>query len=393
MGELSIFGNSLVENVSMQPGECSSSSNMELVVKNVPAVENCVDDTHAGNAWKLFYEQYLSRDGIYLPEQENSYGSDVLIRITDFMQNSSITYEGDPSSKQVFLETVSNSLQKQKTYLIGISLKCYDDSCCAVSHEIIKEEVAKFLYPVSSQLDLEENNVTVIQLIVSDIYTPEICSYLTDNQSWILDSGVYYEDGNEQLTNRSFSSQSFVGSHREWLTIPSGCQLVICSPQSLTEILGGTPDNELERLFCNSRAWWEHFRLLWILLDSSLLEPLKILSSEKSKQVAGAVTQAHEHSTIDANVVQAKSKNMEAVSSSVGSVRQGEFDWMEFLKTYCDLTESEASECLYALKRFSESEMEVISTSMLKELGIDDPLKRAKIVTGMASYASKKRQS
>jgi len=66
---------------------------------------------------------------------------------------------------------------------------------------------------------------------------------------------------------------------------------------------------------------------------------------------------------------------------------------MEFLKTYCDLTESEASECLYALKRFSESEMEVISTSMLEKLGIDDPLKRAKIVTGMASYASKKRQS
>ncbi|KAK4524488.1 hypothetical protein GAYE_SCF03G2389 [Galdieria yellowstonensis] len=376
MGELSIFGNSLVENVSMQPGECSSSSNMELVVKSVPAVDNYVDDTHAGNAWQLFYEQYLSRDGIYLPDQENSYGSDVLIRITDFMQNSSITYEGDPFSKQVSLETVSNSLQKQKTYLIGISLKCYDDSCCAVSHEIIKEEVAKFLYPVSSQLDLE-NNVTVIQLIVSDIYTPEICSYLKDNQSWILDSGVYYEDGNGQLTNLSLSSQSFVGSHREWLTIPSGCQLVICSPQSLTEFLGGTPDNKLERLFCNSQAWWEHFKLLWTLLENSLRESLKILSSEKSKQDAGAVAQG-------------KSKKMKAVSSSVGSVRQGKFDWMEFLKTYCDLTESEASECSNMLRRLGEEEMEGMDSTILQLLGFKDPIVRARVVAGIRSYIRNK---
>jgi hypothetical protein len=37
---------------------------------------------------------------------------------------------------------------------------------------------------------------------------------------------------------------------------------------------------------------------------------LKILSSEISKQDAGAVTQAHEHSTIESSVMQAKSKNM-----------------------------------------------------------------------------------
>jgi hypothetical protein len=101
---------------------------------------------------------------------------------------------------------------------------------------------------------------------------------------------------------------------------------------------------------------------------------------------------------IDANRLgsttkRSKRKRARRGFSSVGSVQQDEFDWKEFLKTYCDLTESEASECLYALKRFSESEMEVISTSMLEKLGIDDPLKRAKIVTGMASYASKKRQS
>jgi len=69
--------------------------------------------------------------------------------------------------------------------------------------------------------------------------------------------------------------------------------------------------------------------LLWTLFDNSL--SLKILSLEISKQDAGAVTQqAHEHSTIESSVMQAKSKKMKAVSSSVGAVRQGKFDWMEF---------------------------------------------------------------
>jgi hypothetical protein len=89
---------------------------------------------------------------------------------------------------------------------------------------------------------------------------------------------------------------------------------------------------------------------------------------------------------IDANRVDSTFNS----SSSVVSARGDRFDWMEFLKTYCDLTESEATECLHALEGFSESEMEVVNKGMLKELGIDDPLKRVKVVTGMASYARNK---
>jgi hypothetical protein len=66
---------------------------------------------------------------------------------------------------------------------------------------------------------------------------------------------------------------------------------------------------------------------------------------------------------------------------------------MEFVKTYCKLTESEDSEYLYTLGGFSGSEMKVVDTSMLKELGIDDSLKRLKFVVDMASYARKKRPS
>jgi len=93
----------------------------------------------------------LSRDEIYYPHQENSYGHDVLIRISDFMQSPLSTYAGEASTEQV-----SNSLKKQRTYVINISLKCYHESSCVISREMIKEEVAKVLYSVSSQLDLEE---------------------------------------------------------------------------------------------------------------------------------------------------------------------------------------------------------------------------------------------
>ena len=130
--------------------------------------------------------------------------------------------------------------------------------------------------------------------------------------------------------------------------------------------------------------------MLWTLLDNSLLESLKILSLEKSKQDAGAVTQAHEHSTIDANVVQAKSKNMEAVSSSVGSVRQGEFNWMEFLKTYCNLTESEARECSDMLKVMIEEDLMGVDTAVLERLGIEEPAIRLRVVAGIRSYMRNK---
>jgi len=102
------------------------------------------------------------------------------------------------------------------------------------------------------------------------------------------------------------------------------------------------------------------------------------------------VTRAHEHSTIESNVLQAKSKKMKAVSSFAGSVRQGEFDWMEFLRTYCDLTESEASECSNKLRGLGEEEMEEIDSSILQELGFKDPIVRFKVVAGIRSYIRNK---
>jgi hypothetical protein len=77
----------------------------------------------------------------------------------------------------------------------------------------------------------------------------------------------------------------------------------------------------------------------------------------------------------------------------VVSVRQGEFDWMEFLKTYCRLTESEASECCDTLKLMREQEFTSVDTAILEGLGIEDPRTRLKIVAGIQRYIRNKPRS
>jgi len=97
----------------------------------------------------------------------------------------------------------------------------------------------------------------VIQLIGSNKYTADVCSYIKDNQSCILNSGVYYEDSYGLSTSISLSSHSFASSHRKWLTTLSHVQLVLFNFSS-----------HLDRA-----SWFD-----------SLLELLEVLSSEDSKQ-------------------------------------------------------------------------------------------------------------
>jgi hypothetical protein len=60
--------------------------------------------------------------------------------------------------------------------------------------DMIKEEVDKFLVPVSSQLKLEKNDIWAIQLVVSTSYNNEVSSHFTDKRNWIMNTGVYYEE-------------------------------------------------------------------------------------------------------------------------------------------------------------------------------------------------------
>jgi hypothetical protein len=91
---------------------------------------------------------------------------------------------------------------------------------------------------------------------------------------------------------------------------------------------------------------------------------------------------------IDANRVESTVK-----SSSVVPERQGQFDWIEFLKTYCDLTESEARVYCDTLKLMREQEFTSVDTAILEGLGIEDPRTRLKIVAGIQRYIRNKPRS
>jgi len=85
-----------------------------------------------------------------------------------------------------------------------------------------------------------------------------------------------------------------------------------------------------------------------------------------------------------------KSFTRSSSSSPVVSVRQGEFDWMDFLKTYCDLTEAEARESSYRLSRLREQDLEGLDSYLLELLGIKDRQVRIKIVAGVGKYIESK---
>jgi len=63
---------------------------------------------------------------------------------------------------------------------------------------------------------------------------------------------------------------------------------------------------------------------------------------------------------------------------------------MEFLKTYCNLTESEARECSDMLKVMIEEDLMGVDTAVLERLGIEEPAIRLKVVAGIRSYMRNK---
>ncbi|KAK4526317.1 hypothetical protein GAYE_SCF22MG4231 [Galdieria yellowstonensis] len=380
LGELSIFHQSFVEDIVWEIEKC--------YVRTVPSFHSelktsysAKEQSYSPNAWKEFYDKFLSEDGIFLPNRLNSNGPDILVRVSvPIDDDSSSSDESGSSLTEMLMDTSS---KKRRVYLIGIALKYYNRSTVSVG--MIKEEVDKFLVPVSSQLDLEENDIWAVQLVVSTSYNNEISSHFTEKQNWVMNTGVYYERRFEKKrpSPGAWQDASSSNSDKEGLHIGPNCQLVVCSVDNLKDFLGQQVYEQLLKVYSDNES---------VLMK---LDPLaKLLGRNLERLWRSDVPVVPEPSQMDIVSTRTDTDEMQVTErKGVVSVRQGRFDWMEFLKTYCDLTESEASECLYALERFSESEMEVVDTSMLKELGIDDPRKRAKIVTGMRSYARKKRQS
>jgi hypothetical protein len=141
------------------------------------------------------------------------------------------------------------------TYLIGISSREHESSGLRVTCGVIKQQVLQFLCPVASQLDLEKNNLMVIHLIVSDEYSVKVLRHFTDQQSWVLDSGIYYKDGRKDVKYRSFCSERVDETEEDWLTVPPRCQVLVCSPKTLAEIMPLSPRSV--------------FRFFWVILTKN----------------------------------------------------------------------------------------------------------------------------
>ncbi|GJQ14328.1 hypothetical protein GpartN1_g6119.t1 [Galdieria partita] len=396
LGELSIFRHSFVEHISIESTETIDSLKVDPIPNYVPAFSSTVSRIHSANGatyhintWKPFFEKYLSKDGIFVPIRQNSNGPEVLIRVTDMKDNSFLAIQDESSSEQTPMETETT---KKRVYLIGITLKCFQLSSSGVGRSMIKAEVAKFLHPVASQLELEQNDLTAIQLIVSNKYTEEVSRQFRDNQNWILNSGVYYEDNNNNIVYSSINSEIQPQNIREeWLWIPPHCQVVVCSTTSLQTFLGRKASEELERVFGDNVGWLEQLKPLYDLLSNSFVDLLRRIPFEEYERNSGMMERRSTRPRMDMNVMQVEDTRGESTISVPSSV-QVSFDWMNFLKVYCHLTEEESTQCYECLCKFSERDMGVIDSTILEQMGIDDSLLRVKVVAGMRTYI-KDRQS
>ncbi|GJQ10447.1 hypothetical protein GpartN1_g2238.t1 [Galdieria partita] len=396
LGELSIFRHSFIEHISIQSAQTIGSLKVDPIPNYVPAFSSTVSGIHSANeatyhvtAWKPFFEKYLSKDGIFVPIRQNSNGPDVLIRVTDMKGNSFLVVQGESSSEQAPTETETT---KKRVYLIGAALKCFQLSSSGVGRSMIKAEVAKFLHPVASQLELEQNDLTAIQLIVSNKYTEEVSRQFSDNQNWILNSGVYYEDNTNNIVYSSINSERQPQNVRqEWLRIPPHCQVVVCSTTSLRTFLGRKASEDLERVFGDNPRWLEQLKPLSDLLSNSFVDLLRRIPFEETERNSGMMERRSTRPSMDMNMMQVEDTRGESTISVPSSV-QVSFDWMNFLKVYCHLTEEESTQCYECLCKFSERDMGVIDSNILEQMGIDDSLLRVKVVAGMRTYI-KDRQS
>ncbi|KAK4527851.1 hypothetical protein GAYE_SCF46G5784 [Galdieria yellowstonensis] len=226
-----------------------------------------------------------------------------------------------------------------------MALKYYNPSGSGVDLAMIKQEFAKFLEPVASQLELKENNnITAIQLVFCYKYHDSVLKHFTDHQNLVLNSGVYYEDDDGKLTCNLSDFSSY--SKKKWLELPVNCQVVICSPQNLRDCFGSSVYEDLERGFDEAEKFLEDIDRLNDLLKRSFEGLWTDIPYEAPPGYLGLCTELDMFSA--ENMKQTKRKGVKT-DSSVGSVRRSEFDWMEFVKTYCKLTESEDSEYLYTL--------------------------------------------
>ncbi|KAK4528326.1 hypothetical protein GAYE_SCF55G6266 [Galdieria yellowstonensis] len=379
LGELSIFHQSFVEDVVWEIEKCR--------VRTVPSFHSELKTSYSGkeqsyspNAWKEFYDNCLSEDGIFLPNRENSNGPDILVRVSVRRHDSALSADESGSSlDQVAMDTSS---ERTRVYLIGIALKYYNRSTVNVG--MIKEEVDKFLVPVSSQLDLKENDIWAIQLVVSTSYNNEISSHFTEKQNWVMNTGVYYERRFEKKrpSPGAWQDASSSNSDKEGLHIVPNCQLVVCSVDNLKDFLGQQVYEQLQKVYSDNES---------VLMK---LDPLaKLLGRNLERLWRSDVPVVPEPSQMDIVSTRTDTDEMAVEDVSKERVQSATpFDWKTFLREHCGFSDEEISYCLPKVEDIDEDELPAVTKQSLKDIGIDKPTLRFKIRSAVKGYLSRKQR-
>eukprot|EP00871_Galdieria_phlegrea_P003173 jgi/Galph1/3857/GphlegSOOS_G2538.1 len=314
------------------------------------------------SAWKAFFDTYLSKeDGIFIPVTPQSRGPDLIVRISKQAE----TETNNPSS------TPLNENRQEPIYVIGISLKCYRMDRGGIGRSQIKEEVEKFLIPISKDIDLEEQNVFAIQLIISTNYTEQVSKQFTDNENWVLNSGIYYEQDNRELNVRPHNAPPLRGAVSQWLSIPDRCQLVVCSTETLKTFLGSDAYKELQKKLQvdNSLPQTEKLSVLSVVLDSWLSHMPYRVSESEEKSATPEIDSFSDTNAMQVDYGRKRVVRDEPPGSSVSpettfqpgmntnAMRTEDvkgvvsFDWNAFLRNHAFLSEEEATRYASAFSR------------------------------------------
>ncbi|KAK4526215.1 hypothetical protein GAYE_SCF20G4129 [Galdieria yellowstonensis] len=351
--ELSLFHQSFVEDVVFNTDQCS--------VRTVPSLSSELktkysadEQSYSPNAWKDLYDKYLSEDGIFLPNKDNSCGPDIFVRVSvPIDDDSSGSDEGCSSLTEMLMYTSS---KKRRVYLIGITLKYYHSS--SVDVDMIKEEVDKFLVPVSSQLELEKNDIWAIQLVLSTSYNNEISSHFTDKQNWIMNTGVYYEERfkKKHPSPSAWQDTSSSNSDNESLHIGPNCQLVVCSVDNLKDFLGQQVYEQLQKVSSDTES----------VLNK--LDPLaKLLGQLLTSDVPIEPDSSHIFSkTADRDEMEVEDVSRERVRGVIP------FDWKTFLHQRALLPEEVSTRYAPSFSRIFGDNPRVILRSSLELMRIPE---------------------
>ncbi|EME27387.1 archaeal ATPase [Galdieria sulphuraria] len=302
-----------------------------------------------------YYRKYLQRCGIFVPKEGNSSGPDAYV----VFQNG------------------------QTRYVVGFSFKFYHKT--GFSKSDIKEESEQFFKGVVSVLN--DESLSSVQLCFQFVVV--VCTSYDRSVGFSVEEQNIVEDVSYLVTKHSLRSTLSESSR-------SCLQLVIVSQRNLERFLGIKNYEILRKIGEASRGEFSKDFSVWCKtvfesMCSAYVSSLEAGQSNVISRVARNVRQR----TSKENRMQMKSfqsamqveyKRDEVTTSSLSSVQQNPFDWMNFLKLYCHLTEEEASKCYECLWTFSERDIGFISLGVLQQVGIDETFLQVKVLAGLRNY-------